>query len=94
MAVALIGHRTIDHHQIFFLFLNEKIRAIERHPTVISHNTSPSVSIRQTGEQTGVSGQTGPLRISIKDAVVMGSPVKTEMMFNLRIQFIAILVQS
>ena len=93
-ADALVGHGAVQHVQVLFLLLNEKVGAVEGHPAVVTHDAATAIGIGQAGEKSGVAGQTGALRVGVEDALVVGLTVEAEVPLDLRVEPVAILLQS
>ena len=93
-ADTLVGHGTVQSVQILFLFLNQKISAVQGDTAVVTHDAATAVSVGQTGEQAHGTGHPGAMGIGVEHAVVVGLAVGSEMPFNFGVQRVAVLLQS
>ena len=90
----LVGHGTVQSVQILFLLFNQKISAVQGDAAVVTHDAATAVSVGQTGEQAHGTGHPGAMGIGVEHTVVVGLAVGSEMLFNFRVQLVAVLLQS
>ena len=93
-ADALLVHGAVQGVQVPSFFLHQPVDAVQGNPAVVPDDPPPAVGVRQAGEQAGVAGLPGALRVSVKDPLVVGLAVLGEVVLDLRVQAIAVLLQG
>ena len=76
--------------EILLFGLDQKVDAVERHPAVVPHNASPSICVRQPGDDLAVPGLFDLRRVGIEHALVVGRVVLAEKFVEYRVRGVAV----